>query len=66
MYCPHLYFMKTGHELNCSVFILHKCIRNLLSHIFRVYDIDIYSPESSFIHLFNHNLLYREYQVSVF
>ena len=25
VYCFHLYFMKTGHELNCCVFISREC-----------------------------------------
>ena len=26
VYCVHLYFMKTCHELNCCVFISRECI----------------------------------------
>ena len=26
MYCHHLYFMKTGHEINCCVFKSRECI----------------------------------------
>ena len=26
VYCFYLYFMKTGHELNCCVFISRECI----------------------------------------
>ena len=29
IYCRHMYFMKTGHELNCCVFISHECIFHL-------------------------------------
>ena len=31
VHCFHLYFMKTGHELNCCVFISCECI-NLSCH----------------------------------
>ena len=31
-YCPHLYFMKTGHELNCCVFISRECITKQAWH----------------------------------
>ena len=28
VYCRYLYFMKTGHEINCCVFKSHECICN--------------------------------------
>ena len=28
VYCRHLYFMKTGHDINCCVFKYRECITN--------------------------------------
>ena len=30
VYCRHLYFMKTGHEINCCVFKYRECMFKLL------------------------------------
>ena len=36
VYCRHLYFMKTGHDINCCVFKARECIVHyiLLSLVF--------------------------------